>query len=199
MKLLVLLAFPVLAVSFDAAAQGRPNSPTDTSHRVVISGNAQAQLCSSHAKLVADGKMSPAFAVETCTEALEIETLSVRDMAATHNNRGVVLLGMAGEVPTAQQDFVQASKILPQLGESYVNLGAALVSQRRYADAITEIEKGMALGVEEPWKAHFNRAVARENLGNVAGAYEDFKMAAELRPNWEPPTTELARFQVTRR
>jgi tetratricopeptide (TPR) repeat protein len=199
MKLFALLAFPVLAVSFDAAAQGRPNSPADNAPRLVLSGNAQAQMCSSHAKLVADGKMSPAFAVETCTEALEVENLSVRDIAATHNNRGVVLLGMAGELPTAQQDFVAATKILPQLGESYVNLGASLVSQRRYADAITQIEKGMALGVEEPWKAHFNRAVARENLGNVSGAYEDFTMAASLRPNWAPPATELARFQVTRR
>lgn len=166
------------------------------SSRLVIVGNSQARQCSEHAFLVADGKMSPATAVATCTDALAVEQLSPADMAATYNNRGVVRLGMLDEAPFAIEDFNAAIGVDPEMAESYVNRGAYLLREQRYADALPELNRGIELGPTQPWRAYYNRAVAREQLNDVRGAYEDYTKAAELKPDWEPPKQELARFQV---
>jgi len=188
------LALPLLVFSAAAAETVQRVDPAGA--RVVIGGNRQAKLCSDHARLAADGMMSPAFAVETCTEALQVEDLDVYDRAATHNNRGIVLLDMQNGVARAQADFNDAGELLPSLGESYVNLGASYLREGRFAEAVGQIEHGIELGVKEPWRAYFNRAVAREHLGQIREAYEDYMKAAELKPDWELPRTELARFQV---
>jgi Flp pilus assembly protein TadD len=50
-----------------------------------------------------------------------------------------------------------------------------------------------------PAVAHYGRAVAQEELGNVAAAYRDYRRASELAPNWREPRIELTRFRVTGR
>ena len=42
----------------------------------------------------------------------------------------------------------------------------------------------------------YNRAVAREALGDVKGAYADLKRAVELDPGFEAAKLELTRYQV---
>lgn len=190
---LALLAFPALFVGLCGAG---PESLQSTGRAVMVLGNGQAQTCASHAFLAADGKMSPNTAVQTCTDALAVENLSSFDQAATFNNRGVIRLSMLDEASLALEDFNAAVKIDPDLAESYVNRGAALIQAERWADAITELDRGLAMGPRQPWRAHFNRAIARESLGDVQGAYADYKKAQELKPDWERPTQELARFQV---
>ena len=190
MTRLPLVLLPVLALGLAAAA------PRDIGSRMVITRHSLSEACSEHAKLAGEGKMAPAFAVDTCTEALESEALTRNDLATAHINRGVVQLTMMGAVEDARLDFEEAAKLDPDLGESYANRGAALVAEERFAEAIAEIERGMALGLKEPWKAHFNRALARERSNDVRGAYLDFQKALELKPGWEMAQIELARFQV---
>jgi Tfp pilus assembly protein PilF len=48
--------------------------------------------------------------------------------------------------------------------------------------------------VREPHKAYLNRGVARENLGDLRGAYEDYSTALQIQPDWGPANAELARF-----
>jgi tetratricopeptide (TPR) repeat protein len=187
------LALPLLAVGLCAAG---PLPELSSNTRVIAAGNAEAAACSQHAILAAEGRMSPAFAVQTCSEALQIESLSTHDLAATHNNRGVLYLTMAG-YGDARADFEAAAKIQPDLSEVYVNRGAAQVEMGMNHEAIADIEKAMAMGgLKEPWKAYYNRGLARENLGDLNGAYADYMKAQELRPDWEAPKTELARFHV---
>ena len=45
--------------------------------------------------------------------------------------------------------------------------------------------------------AYFNRGMARENLGDIRGAYYDYKRASDLDPKFEPAREQLARFTVT--
>jgi hypothetical protein len=54
------------------------------------------------------------------------------------------------------------------------------VGTSRYGEGLNQIDQGLALGVKDPEKAYFNRAVANENLGDVTAAYRDFSKAAEL-------------------
>lgn len=188
------LALPLLALGLAAAAPAPPGAAM-----TVVSRNSLTEACSRHAQLAGEGKMAPTFAVYTCTQALETEAIGSSESARVLNNRGVVQLTLMGAIGDARGDFDEAAKLDPNLGESYANRGAALVAQERFAEAIAEIEKGMALGLREPWKAHFNRALARERSSDVRGAYEDFRKALELKPGWDMPQVELARFQVRTR
>ena len=79
-----------------------------------------------------------------------------------------------------------------------MNRGATLVGEARYQEGVAQIDKGLSLGVKDPERALYNRALANEGLGNLRAAYLDYAKAAELNPDWAAPKTELARFTVKR-
>ena len=124
--------------------------------------------------------------------------LSDRDLAGTYVNRGVIYMASADFVP-AQHDFEQAMKLDPTMGEAIVNHGGALIAQKKYADGIAEISRGLEFNPSEPEKAYFNRGLAYESLDDLKAAYYDYSKAAELKPGWDQPRAELARFTVTQR
>lgn len=135
---------------------------------------------------------------EVCTEALEQELLAPRDRAGTYVNRGVMKLRRKS-FQAALDDFDLAIRYKPDLGEIYVNRGAALVGSRRYGEGLVELNKGLELGLEEPAKAYYNRALAHEGLNDMKAAYFDYLKAVELEPDWDAPKQQLTRFHVARR
>jgi tetratricopeptide (TPR) repeat protein len=193
-RLIASAALPGLWIGLAAAAP-----VTLSPNAFVLESAGPAQLCADHARLAADGKMTAADAVATCDRAVEDSALSARDLAASHNNRGVVRLTMPDRLADARADFEAAATIQPLLGETYVNHAAVLIQEKRYAEAVADLGRGLELGVSEPWKAYYNRAVAREAMDQLQGAYEDYKKAAELKPDWDLPKADLARFTIRRR
>lgn len=163
-----------------------------TASTLVLGGGA-AKDCSVAA---IDGR-SDKKSVLLCTTALETENLNFRDRARTYVNRGVLQLRQR-DFSTARADFDAASKIDPDLGEAWVNRGAAYVGEERYSDALGQIDRGLSLGVKDPEKAWFNRGMANEGLGDLKAAYQDYSKAAELDPEWDAPKKELMRFSVKR-
>lgn len=161
---------------------------------VTVLGGGLARECSLAAL---GGQSAPRFEA-LCTQALDTELLSPRDRAGTLVNRGVLKLRRK-EFAAAQFDFNRAIETQPDLGEAYVNRGAAALGARRYAEGLADLNKAIELGVEEPEKAYYNRALAYEGLDNLKAAYFDYQKAIELKPDWEDPKKELARFTVERR
>jgi len=161
---------------------------------VTIIGGGMAEACS---KAAMNGLSDERFE-EFCDVALETEFLNLRDRAGTFVNRGVMRM-RRGEFPRAMVDFDQAVKMKPDLGEGHVNRGAALIGQKRFAESLPAIDRGLDLGVEEPAKAYYNRALAHEGLEDARSAYFDYQKAQELAPGWAAPTEQLARFTVTTR
>lgn len=157
-----------------------------------VLGGGLADACSRYA---IDGR-SDEYALSTCTYALETENLVKRDRAATLVNRGVIELRRKAW-DAANRDFDTAIRLQPAMGEAFVNRGAALIAQRRWQDGMADIDRGLALGPDEPEKAYFNRALAWEALDNLEAAWRDYSKALELKPDWEAPRKELARFTVT--
>jgi tetratricopeptide (TPR) repeat protein len=133
--------------------------------------------------------------IKTCTLALQSEVMSNRDTAVTYLNRGVLELSR-NDLKGAKSDFDRSIRMVPQLGEAYVNRGAVFIAERQFQVALADIERGLSLNSAEPEKAYYNRAIAHENLGNVKQAYLDYTKAAELKPGWDLPLHELTRFQV---
>jgi tetratricopeptide (TPR) repeat protein len=161
---------------------------------VTVIGGGMAKECSDAAL---KGETAKHFE-DLCTLALDGEMLDSRDRAGTFVNRGILKLRRR-EYESATFDFNRAMATFPALGEIYVNRGAAAVGQHRYKEGLDDLNKALELGVDEPEKAYFNRALAYEGLEDMKAAYFDYQKAIELKPEWEMPKRELARFTVQRR
>jgi tetratricopeptide (TPR) repeat protein len=181
---LALVAGVVLAAAVASEAEGA----------VTVLGGGLAEACSKAAR---DGERDFQFE-KVCTLALESEAMSPRDRAGTFVNRGVMKLRrMDWEAATA--DFNNALRVKPDMGEAFVNRGAASIGGKRYADSLQDLNRGIELGVDELAKAYYNRALAHEGLDDPKSAYFDYQKALELEPEWGLPREQLARFTVTRR
>jgi tetratricopeptide (TPR) repeat protein len=136
--------------------------------------------------------------IEVCTEALNFRRIERAAQLQLLVNRGVThLRRQEGEAALADFDAVLA--IDRRQAEAHLNRGAALLQLGRHGPAIAAITEALGLGVLEPHKAYLNRGAAREALGDIRGAYEDYSTALEIQPDWGPASAELARFARTRR
>jgi tetratricopeptide (TPR) repeat protein len=190
------MAMKRLMVSLTAlAAAGALLAGAGSAHAsVTVIGCGLAQACS---KAALHGSSSYRDEL-LCTSSLDSELLSPRDRAGTYVNRGIMKLRRM-EWDGAMKDFNTALRYKPDLGEIYVNRGAVFIAQHRYTEGLNDLNKGITLGVEEPEKAYYNRALAYEGLDDVKSAYFDYQKALEIAPTWDPPKQQLTRFHVTRR
>jgi tetratricopeptide (TPR) repeat protein len=165
-----------------------------TEAAVTVMGDTDAQSCS-EAAFHDRGDLS---SLQQCSNALADPYLDRRDQAGTHINRGVIYM-TRGNYTAALSDFNQAISIDGSIGEAWVNRGAVSIIEKRYKDGISDIDKGLSLGTEEPAKAYYNRAVAYEGIDDEKSAYLDYQQALTLAPDWDLPKHELLRFTVTRK
>jgi tetratricopeptide (TPR) repeat protein len=158
---------------------------------VLVVGRSMAAGCSRAAMDGADNRK----ALETCDRALMQEALTGRVLSATLVNRGVIHM-RRGDLRAASADFEAAAQQDPALGEAFVNRGSVHIVEGRFREGVEDTERGLTLGLAQPERAYFNRAMAREWLEDERGAYLDYRKAAELNPKWRLPQQQLARFTV---
>jgi tetratricopeptide (TPR) repeat protein len=154
-------------------------------------GAGQARECFEAAVL----ERNPTWAVDVCTSAIERETLNARDLAATYVNRGILRMRTADR-RGAMADFDRAIRLMPNLGDAFVNRGVLLIADKQDRAAIDAITQGISVGCERPAIAYYSRAIAFELIGDFKSAYRDYKQAAELDPEWTLPRDQLGRFSV---
>ncbi len=159
---------------------------------ISVLGGGMAEMCSKAAL----AERSDSDSIKSCDTALEFEDLNAHDRAGTLINRGVMKL-RRNEYEPARTDFDTAIALQPKLGEAWVNRGAAEVGEKRYQAALDDINGALKLGVKEPEKAYFNRALAYEGLDDEKSAYLDYLQALTLKPGWALPEHELLRFTVS--
>ncbi len=58
------------------------------------------------------------------------------------------------------------------------------------------ISQGLDLNPARPEVAYYTRAIANEALGRTRAAYDDYRQAAALKPEWSEPKNQLKRFSV---
>ncbi|HVZ92137.1 MAG TPA: hypothetical protein VG843_10835 [Rhizomicrobium sp.] len=132
--------------------------------------------------------------IDRCTFALAT-ALSAQDRAATLVNRGVLRLA-AHDNERAMSDINDGIAIDPELGDAYVDRGAAGIALGRYDEALADLNKGIALGPHRPQIAYYDRAIINERNGDIRAAYNDYKKALEIAPDFAPAADELKRFRV---
>ena len=161
---------------------------------ITVLGDSLAHNCFEAAEFGGD----PDQGIETCTYALEGTALTITDRAATLVNRGI-LRSRNDDSVGALDDYNRGLTLDASLGEGYIDRGATFIVLQRYNDALTDIDKGITLGAKRPEIAYYDRAIVDEALGDVRGAYEDYKKAVEIEPNFTLANEQLVRFKVIRK
>ena len=162
------------------------------SAQVFVVGGGLAKDCFELAK---SGNYQFRTADETCTRAIQEETMTRANRAATYVNRGVIRM-REGNYEDALSDYGRATDIQPELGAAYLNEGAAHIYRKNFDLALSPLNRAIELESADIFAAYYNRAIARENTGDVAGAYTDFQKALELKPGWDLAERQLNRFTV---
>jgi tetratricopeptide (TPR) repeat protein len=93
-------------------------------------------------------------------------------------------------------DYGAALELAPDRADIYVDSGVALFRGKRPLEAVAEFTHALSLTPATPERVYFDRAMAREDSGDLGGAYADYRQAAALNPAWDAPARELTRFRV---
>jgi Tfp pilus assembly protein PilF len=133
-------------------------------------------------------------ALSSCADALS-NKLTAKDRIATLINRGTIE-SASGDVTASLADYDAALAMNPKMGDIFINRGTALMRAARYDEARASFDQAVTLGGNNTYIAYFNRAMAEEKVGNVNGAYQDYKLAVASAPNYQPAKHELARLQA---
>jgi len=171
--------FPLLATTLLLCA-------STASAQISIIGNNNARQCYLEAKY--DGTNT-----KTCDDSLASEMLVGRNLAATYVNRAVVRTN-AGNLVGALNDLDRAESIRPEFGEIYASRGNVFFYQMSYEAALAEHDRGIAVGMEKLFAAHYNRGLALEQLGRIEEAKEAYRQAIALVPEFDLARTRLSMF-----
>jgi tetratricopeptide (TPR) repeat protein len=164
------------------------------SAQIVVSiGNSRARSC----YLAAKNGFASDDLIKLCSSSLDQENLSPKDRAATYDNRGIIE-NKLGRFDQALSSFAAAIMIDASLGDAYVNRGTVLIRQKKYEDALSDINKGIGLGMAFLHIGYYNRAVAEELLGRYRDAYYDYMHTLELEPGFTAAQERVKLFRVIR-
>lgn len=158
----------------------------------IVLGSSQAEACYN---AVEAGDRGRAATIARCQDAFADARLTQRDRAATHNNLGI-LFHRAGRPDEALAQFDRALAISADHAAFWHNRGIALMGARDYPAAVTHFTRALELEFEPAAHALYNRALSREQTGDLAGAYHDLRAALQADPGFALARDELTRFVV---
>jgi tetratricopeptide (TPR) repeat protein len=145
----------------------------------------------------AESKTATYDAVQTCDRAFAEQALSRDDELATYVNRGIIKM-FRSDYGNSAADFDRAIAMDPKRSEPWLNKAILQFRQGDSAGAIPLFDKAIQLSSDHAEVAYYGRALANEDMGNLKAAYLDLKQAQALRPGWDAPTKDLARYKVSR-
>lgn len=155
-----------------------------------------AKYCADAAAVaIADKNVTDADMAK-CNKAVELARFN-GDRAAALSNRGLLQFERAN-YNAAIEDSTAAIALDRGLVEAMVNRGASYLKLRRPSDAEANFSRALTLAPAYAAKIHFNRAMAREDMGDRNGAYADYARASRLAPQWDLPKQQMNRFTIVR-
>jgi tetratricopeptide (TPR) repeat protein len=69
-----------------------------------------------------------------------------------------------------------------------------MIALKRYNEALSDANRTIQPGAWRMEFSYYNRATANEGLGNVCAAYDDYRTALQLQPNFARASEQLTRF-----
>jgi tetratricopeptide (TPR) repeat protein len=160
--------------------------------QVIVLGNGAANACWRGAEF---GSNNLNYAFQECSRALAQPQISLYNRAATYVNRSVLRM-RAGDNSGALADADAATNLMANMGEAHVNRGAALLNLMRPDQALEAINIGLERGTKRLHLVYYNRGSAKYLLGDIEGAYYDYKMSTEINPEFALAQEALSHFEV---
>lgn len=118
--------------------------------------------------------------------------LNPRDPAVLAHRAGARMF--VGRYDEARADADEAIRLDPAKASAWANRGMIAIHQRRYADAIADTDEAIRLDPSRAGNYYENRAQARSEQHDAAGALADLDLAARARP--DDPRLAATRAQV---
>jgi tetratricopeptide (TPR) repeat protein len=147
----------------------------------------------------AEFNQSVKVGLAVCNAAINEDAMAMGQRASTYVNRGIVHMH-ARNLTAAIADYDAALRLNANLAEAHVNKGIALVHLGgRDQDAVNSLTKGLEENPSRPEIAYYTRAIAYELIGKTREAYEDYKAAVALKPDWAEASEQLQRYSVVRK
>lgn len=177
-------------------------SPSWSTHELASQGAANRCARASASAQARDNATDADLAL--CTKAVKLADFD-SDRAVALNNRSLLNFVRA-DYNAAIADNAAALKLDDSLAEAVVNRGAIYVQMHRAADAAASFSRALTLTPVYAesisfYRAqiHFDRAMAREDMGDLKGAYADYAEASRLAPQWDQPKQQMGRFSIASR
>lgn len=148
------------------------------------------------AELASTGDASDT-ALMACDRALAQRSLDYQLRQTLLLNRGIIH-ARRNEAQAALADFDAIIAVNEDNAEAWLNRGVTLMMMDNFGPAIAAFTEALSLGVHQPHLAYYNRAAAREALGDLRGAYEDYSTALEIAPDWGQADAERRRLAQRR-
>jgi tetratricopeptide (TPR) repeat protein len=186
---ILILGAAVLAGPAFAQSEAGIARPGD---RAIVIGQSFAEVCYERAR-AGDASRD---GLDQCDYALQGDLLP-EDRAATYVNRGIIREAR-GDPDAALADYADALALSPSLAEAHVNVGRIHSQRRNWSAAAAALDQAIPL-IQDPLQLrtlYFDRAVAHEEMGDIAQAYADYQAASAADPTWDAPKQELERFEV---
>jgi tetratricopeptide (TPR) repeat protein len=153
------------------------------------------QQCSDNAARAGSGEVVAKWSVSVCDQAVGRAKGMRDELAAAYVNRGVIHLALQ-QYDAALADSDAALRVNANIPQAHINRGIALNAEKRNNEASQAFTDALALNPAHAEIVYFDRAMAREDSGDMKGAYLDYRKAAQLAPTWDTPKQQLARFSV---
>ena len=170
-------------------------SPAPAAAQLQVLGQSAAATCYEHAL----AQRHDVRAMQDCDIAVRDARVTRRDRAATLVNRGILMIHQ-NRHNSALEDFA-AAEALGDFAPSAlaVNRACALIGLGRFDEAVAQTDLAIRAGDTREADAWLNRGIALEAMDELAEAYDSYRQARRLRPDWQRPQRELSRFRITSR
>ena len=163
-----------------------------------------AEYCANAAAAAQANNSATDSDVAQCSKAAALAHFN-SDRAAALSNRSLLNFERA-DYDAAMADNTAALKLDDRIAEAVVNRGSIYLEMHRPGEAAASLSRALAMVPAHAEninfyqaKIHFDRAMAREDMGDLHGAYVDYAMASQLAPQWDAPKQQMARFLTTSR
>jgi tetratricopeptide (TPR) repeat protein len=158
---------------------------------VVVYGRGPSLGCYEAAEYGTDAKTG----IELCDAAISQPDITPRDIAATMINRSI-LRTHSGDFEGAVADCTDGLRMDSALAEGYVDRGVAEIMLKNWSDALTDINKGIAMNTDKLDFALYDRGIVEEAMGNIRAAYDDYRKAVQISPDFDLAAHALLHFRV---
>jgi tetratricopeptide (TPR) repeat protein len=187
--------FRTLALAAACAAAAMPIMKASAFDSVLPLSPDPMQQCSDYAARAGAGEVVAKWSTKVCDQAVDRAKDMHDELAAAYVNRSVIHLAFQ-QYDAALADSDAAIRVKASIPQAHINRGIALSAQKRNKEAGQAFTDALALNPSHAEVVYFDRGMAREDDGDMKGAYLDYRKAAQLAPTWDTPKQQLARFSV---